>query len=162
MTAKMITAVRLTPSPEENANARKTGISASRTKPIAFGIVHGFSGWPESVCGGGGPGAVQAGQPPERQPRPLRGLLRAGDRVLPGLARRAAAAGVVAYGRLRHSSTAASAAPSSGMERVSRPRRTCASTSPEASVRRPTVSRSGTPSSSASANFSPGPASRSS
>ena len=51
----MITAVRLTPSPEENANARKTGSSASRTKPIAFGIVHGFSGWPGSVCGGGGP-----------------------------------------------------------------------------------------------------------
>ena len=81
--------------------------------------------------------AVQARQAPERQPRLLRRLLRARDRVLPGLARGAAAARVVAYGRLRHSSTAASAAPSSGMERVSRPRRTCASISPLASVRRP-------------------------
>ena len=42
------------------------------------------------------------------------------------------------------------------------PRRTWASTSPASIPLRPTVSRSGAPSSSASANFAPGPASRSS
>ena len=51
------------------------------------------------------------------------------------------------------------AAPSSGSERDSWPRRTCASSSPEASERLPAVSRSGQPSSSASANLPPGPTS---
>src|SRR3984885_8165737 len=34
---------------------RKTGIPSSRQKSIAFGRVHGLSGWPDSVWSGGGP-----------------------------------------------------------------------------------------------------------
>jgi hypothetical protein len=41
------------PSPEFSARTRKTGISASLMKPIAFGIVQGLSGAPGSVSGGG-------------------------------------------------------------------------------------------------------------
>src|SRR3954449_6677566 len=39
----------------ESASTRKTGISAARTKPIALGIVHGFSGAPACVAAGSGP-----------------------------------------------------------------------------------------------------------
>src|SRR3954447_18818861 len=51
----MITALVERPSPESNARYRNTGSSASRTKPIALGIVHGRSGWPLRVSGGGPP-----------------------------------------------------------------------------------------------------------
>ena len=95
------------------------------------------------------PGAVEPRQAPERQPRALGGVLH----LLAG------AVGAAAGGQARvcHRSTAACAAPSSGSARLSCPRRTCASTSPEASERLPTVRRSGQPSSSASANLPPGP-----
>src|SRR5829696_392465 len=65
----MIDADAIRPSPDRRASTRKTGSSASRTNPIALGIVHGLSGWPRVVCGG-------ARRPVERQ-RPL--LLAAPD-----------------------------------------------------------------------------------
>jgi hypothetical protein len=48
----MIDALASRPSPELSARTRKTGMSARRMKPIAFGIVHGLSGAPGSVSGG--------------------------------------------------------------------------------------------------------------
>ena len=106
----------------DNATTRKTGISASRTKPIALGIVHGRSGWPASVSRRRRPRAVEARQPPEGQPRAL-------GRVLHLLA---GASAPLARGqaRVRHSSAAAGAAPSSGSARLSCPRRTWTSISP--------------------------------
>ncbi len=53
------------------ATMKKTGMSASRTKPIALGIVHGFSGAPASVIGGGGPERSSPKKPSEGQPRLL-------------------------------------------------------------------------------------------
>src|SRR5436305_8934398 len=55
MTANSTIATVSCPSGLENCRARNTGIPASRAKPMAFGIVHGLSGWPDSVASGGGP-----------------------------------------------------------------------------------------------------------
>ena len=79
-----------------SATTRNTGISARRMKPIAFGIVHGFSGWSRAVCVGRRPGAVDPEQPP----------------LVIGRARRPSAR--PAQGSPRHSSAIASAAPSIG------------------------------------------------
>ena len=118
-------------------------MSARRTKPIAFGIVHGFSGAPAQRRGRRRPGAVEAATAAGRS-----GELAA--RGLTGTVSRSSAGH-----RLR-----------GALERDACGRRARAAPAPRPyptpSERRPTVSRSGTPSSSASANFSPGPASRSS
>ena len=96
---------------------------------MALGIVQGCSGSPRARVSGA------AGQPDRSRPEQPRAR-RQGRLVAtapPPPPRRPRAAG----------------------ERFSWPRRICASTSPASTPRLPTVSRSGQPSSSASANFSP-------
>ena len=105
---------------EEDRDQREARRSRSRS-----GSSTGCSGAPGERLGRRRPGAVEAGEPPERS------------------SATAVSARARATGRVRHSSAAACAAPSSGSVRSSRPRRTCTSISPLASVRLPTVSRSG-------------------
>src|SRR5918992_789456 len=93
MKANRMEAAVSRPSPESRARTRKTGIRPSRTKPMAFGIVQGWSAWPRSVSGGGPPersmptrrrkvsgrpcprrsgvrgGSPKAPRPPRRRPR---------------------------------------------------------------------------------------------
>ena len=116
------------PSSELSASTRKTGISASRMKPIALGIVHDAPRLAGERLRRRRARAVEPAQAPEREPRLLGGVLH----LLAGAIRAA-----LVQARVRHSSTAASAAPSSGSVRDSWPRRTCASSSPEASERLP-------------------------
>ena len=92
--------------------------------PIAFGIVHGLSGCALLRLRRRPARAVEAEQP------------------------------ALCQGSSRHSSAAASAAPSSGSDRFSWPRRICASTSPASSALADGQPQR-QPSSSASANFSP-------
>src|ERR671914_1065763 len=66
MKANRMVAAVSRPSPESSARTRNTGIKPSRTNPMAFGIVQGWSAWPRSVSGGGAPG--RAG-PLRRRPR---------------------------------------------------------------------------------------------
>ena len=68
--------------------ARNTGTSARRAKPIAFGIVHGFRGWPRRVCGGGPPerssptSRRKVGEGPPQLRRRLRGASSGSDPLL--------------------------------------------------------------------------------
>src|SRR5919107_483590 len=81
MTAKRIAGQAPDPSLVLSPTIRNTGISASRVNPIAFGIVHGFSGAPLSVCGGGGR-PLQRQRPRLPPAADLRLDLAAGDRAL--------------------------------------------------------------------------------
>ena len=85
---------RSMPSGLESASTRNTGISARRTKPIALGSVHGFSGWSDERRRRRRSGAVDPEQPAR------------GETTL-GSAHRAPLRGAS-----RHSSATASAAPS--------------------------------------------------
>ena len=89
MTAKITAGSASVPDSELSASTRKTGISASRTKPIALGIVQTFHGWPRSVCGGGGPERSRPASRRKRQPRLLDALRRRLARLLDALGRRA-------------------------------------------------------------------------
>ena len=100
MTAKITAGSASVPDSEPSASTRKTGISASRTKPIALGIVQTFHGWSRSVCGGGGPGAVEARRAGGTSGAPARRACAGRDGSL--------------YGIVGHSSATASTAPSSG------------------------------------------------
>src|SRR5437879_6166405 len=69
MIANSATAKASLPWVLESATPRNTGISASRANPIAFGSVHGFSGWSESVAAGGGPERCAAARGDRAGPR---------------------------------------------------------------------------------------------
>ena len=129
-------AARVGPSRLESASEQENRDRGRRTKPIAFGIVHGCSGWSARVAPGVGP---------ERSmPSSRRLVIRGSGELAPQVDR-----------RLRSALTPGSAGTPGPAGPAPRSR-------PLASVRRPIVRRSGHPSSSASASFSPGPASRSS